>query len=325
VNQSAPLGRDLIERARAVDILPVAQRYGAKLKRIGTEYVGPCPVCGGTDRFAINVIKQVFNCRGCAAAGDVIKLVEHITGGTFVDAIEKLTGETTEQEVDNVNLHKRAPQQPSTNNNAALAGRIWPASVSIAGTVAEHYLARIRGIDLAQIPELDEVLRFHPACPFDKGETACLIALVRDVVTDAPKAIMRTALTDDGRKLARMGLGPKAGGAIKLWPDAAVSTGLVVGEGLETVASAATRIEHKGTLLQPAWALVDAANLAAFPVLSGIEALTLLVDNDESGTGQDAADACTKRWLAADCSVDQLIPHVIGADFNDLLDIGDLP
>jgi phage/plasmid primase-like uncharacterized protein len=47
--------RDLIERARQADILAVAQRHGAKLRRVGGgEFVGPCPVCGGTDRFSVN-------------------------------------------------------------------------------------------------------------------------------------------------------------------------------------------------------------------------------------------------------------------------------
>ena len=113
-----------------------------------------------------------------------------------------------------------------------------------------------------------------------------------------------------------MTLGPKEGGAIKLWPDAAITTSLIVGEGLETVASAATRIEHKGTLLQPAWALLDKAN---FPVLSGIEALTILVDNDKNGAGQNAADACAERWLDAGRDVCRLTPKVSGCDFNDIV------
>jgi hypothetical protein len=40
------------------------------------ERAGPCPVCGGRDRFSVNVRKQVFNCRGCQIGGDVIKLTQ---------------------------------------------------------------------------------------------------------------------------------------------------------------------------------------------------------------------------------------------------------
>src|SRR5262249_21272089 len=149
------------------------------------------------------------------------------------------------------------------------------------------------------------------------------IALIRDAVTNTPNGVMRTALTDDGHKIDRLGLGPKAGGAIKLWPDAAIAHGLVVGEGLETVAAAATRIEYKGAKLQPAWALVDAGNLANFPPLPGIEHLTILVDKDHADQrgrhpGQDAADACTRRWQKARRYITQLIPHRLGTDFADI-------
>ena len=65
---------------------------------------------------------------------------------------------------------------------------------------------------------------------------------------------------------------------IRLWLDEAVTDGLVIGEGIETTLAAATRIEHRATLLQPAWAAATAGLLAALPVLSGIEALTILVD-----------------------------------------------
>jgi hypothetical protein len=92
----------------------------------------------------------------------------------------------------------------------------------------------------------------------------------------------------------------------------------VVGEGLETTAAAATRVEHQATLLRPAWALIDRINLRDFPVLTSIEALTILVDNDQSGDGQDAADVCTRRWVAANRHVEQLIPNIVGTDFNDI-------
>ena len=46
---------------------------GIKL-RGKVERVGPCPNCGGHDRFAINIRKQVWNCRGCHKGGDRIAL-----------------------------------------------------------------------------------------------------------------------------------------------------------------------------------------------------------------------------------------------------------
>jgi phage/plasmid primase-like uncharacterized protein len=70
-----------------MNILHVAEALGAQLKRVSGEHVGPCPVCGGTDRFSVNVKKGIWNCRQCAKGGDAIALVRHIQPGvTFADA-----------------------------------------------------------------------------------------------------------------------------------------------------------------------------------------------------------------------------------------------
>jgi putative DNA primase/helicase len=82
-----------LEKARAVPIEREIARRNIKLNGNKVERAGPCPVCGGTDRFSINTKKQVFNCRGCGVGGDVIKLVEHLDGVGFIPACTTLTGE----------------------------------------------------------------------------------------------------------------------------------------------------------------------------------------------------------------------------------------
>ena len=62
----------------------------------------------------------------------------------------------------------------------------------------------------------------------------------------------------------------------------------------------------------------SSGNMAAFPVLDGIEALTLLVDHDDNGAGEKAAEQCRARWLDAGREVIWLMPGAIG-DFNDLV------
>jgi hypothetical protein len=177
-----------------------------------------------------------------------------------------------------------------------------------------------RGIPELPLPDVHGVLRLHPRRPFGSGERhPCIIALLRNTLSDAPQAIHRTALTREGRKLDRKAFGPKVGAAIKLWPDADVTTGLVIGEGLETVLAAATRIEYRHTLLRPAWAVVDAANLEKFTVLPGVDALTILVDHDEIGRGQEASRACAHEWTATGREVILLTPRKLGSDFNDVV------
>jgi hypothetical protein len=55
------------------------------------------------------------------------------------------------------------------------------------------------------------------------------------------------------------------------------------------------------------------------PVLDGVASLTILVDNDESGTGQGAALQCSARWTGIGREVFRLVPRRPGADANDLL------
>jgi hypothetical protein len=81
-----------IATAHAVRIEHELTQRGIVLKRQGGELIGPCPVCGGTDRFGVNINKQLWNCRGCSKGGDVIALVRHLDGCSFGTAVETLTG-----------------------------------------------------------------------------------------------------------------------------------------------------------------------------------------------------------------------------------------
>src|SRR5262249_22455829 len=120
-------------------------------------------------------------------------------------------------------------------------------------------------------------------------------------------------------KIDRMSLGPTRGCVIRLWPDESVEQGLVVGEGIESVLAAATQIEHVGTLLRPAWAAGDAGHIEDLPPLSGIGALTLLVDAEKSGRRRHAAERCAARWCAAGKEMIRLTPRTANTDFNDII------
>src|SRR5262245_20919759 len=52
-----------VDKARAVRIEDELDRRAILLAGNSKEREGPCPVCGGTDRFSVNTAKQVFNCR----------------------------------------------------------------------------------------------------------------------------------------------------------------------------------------------------------------------------------------------------------------------
>jgi len=60
----------------------------------GGEYQGPCPGCGGTDRFHVwpqqNEGKGGYWCRGCGKAGDNIQFLRDFEGLTFREACARL-------------------------------------------------------------------------------------------------------------------------------------------------------------------------------------------------------------------------------------------
>ncbi|MFI5012037.1 MAG: toprim domain-containing protein [Hyphomicrobiales bacterium] len=202
----------------------------------------------------------------------------------------------------------RERRVPTTRPSDERPLALWRAAGDPLGTVVERYLTS-RGLLLSADVAMDAI-RFHPSCPFDGSFPACMIALYRDIVTDEPVAIHRTALTPEAAKLGRKMLGPVRGAAIKLDGDEAVTAGLVIGEGIETCLAA------RQIGFRPVWALGSAGAIAAFPVLPGIEALTILGEHDAANA--KAVQACANRWSAAGRQVIVVLPAG-GKDVNDAL------
>ncbi len=205
------------------------------------------------------------------------------------------------------------PQTTTAKQHVTLASHwrdAWRTFGPIRGT-AEAYL-QARGCAL---PPADGDLRCTESLPHPSGYTGpAIVALVTDAISGEPLTLHRTWIKANGTKAdvdpPRLLLGKhrKAGGVIRLWPDDAVTTGLAIAEGIETALTVAT-------VFAPVWSLIDAGNLAAFPVLDGIEELLIVADNDDAG--MRAANECAERWQRAGRAVRIAIPPK-GMDANDL-------
>jgi hypothetical protein len=103
-----------------------------------------------------------------------------------------------------------------------------------------------------------------------------------DGVTNKPTGIHRTLLNADGTKRERKMLGTQ--GVIRLSRDGEVTRGLGIAEGVED----GLRILLSGW--RPVWAATSAGGIERFPVLSGIECLTVFADDGKAG--MEAAQAC---------------------------------
>ncbi len=200
------------------------------------------------------------------------------------------------------------------SESIAFALKLWEESEPITTNWLVAVYLEARRLELP--PNPDAVLRFHWQCPFgEKGKLPCMVALLRDAVTDKPTGIHRTHfISANHGEAERMVLGTLSGSAVKLWPLGSSDT-LAVGEGIENVLSAI----QLGQGDPPAWAATVAGNLPKLPVINGVKHLTIQADNDESRTGEIAARELRRKWKAAGKDVVIRIPIEIGRDFNDLL------
>jgi hypothetical protein len=107
-----------------------------------------------------------------------------------------------------------------------------------------------------------------------------------DPATAEPCGIHRTFLDGEARKIDRRMLGKQ--GVIRISPDEIVRDGLGICEGVED----ALAIRLSGW--EPIWAATSAGAIVRFPVLQGIEALTIFADQDPPGLA--AASACVETW-----------------------------
>lgn len=203
-----------VEEARGVDLLAYARSRSPQIKKQGAEWIGPCPACGGRDRFSISPRKGVWNCRSLGRGGDVIHLAQHVEGGDFLIACTALTGretpgrdsaETAEQRaarVASAEARRAAIAQEARDRKVAEDGfriaeigrarRFWErAERDVAGTAVEAYL-RLRG-DLAVPPRAH--LRFAPRHPYFKPARA---GEARQVLHEGP-AMLAGLTGADGR------------------------------------------------------------------------------------------------------------------------------
>ena len=249
-----------------------------------------------------------FHCYGCHDHGGRLEWPTRAEGMTKTEAIAVIKDWAPEP-------GRKAAKEANAAEKLAYVGKLWAAAQPIDGTWGERYLDD-RGVDLTKLPpDVYNVLRFHPACPFGGPHLPCLIALMRDPIANAPTGIQRIALRESGGRIVRIErkmLGQA--GVVKLWPAGPT---LFVGEGIETTLVSATRILIDGESLVPAWAMVTKGGLAQFPMIDNVGRLRALADNDPPG--QAAAESCQLRWQAAGRVAEILTPPTPDTDFNDLV------
>lgn len=271
---------------------------------------GPCPVCGGTDRFRFDNKdgRGTFFCSHCGS-GDGFALLGLIKGWSFKESareIEQAAGAVPGGTV---------PKAPDETTKVKKLRRVWAESKALQdGDEATRYFAG-RGLLLAKFPDC---LRLHPALPYFDGERLVgkFPALVARVVApDGSGATLHRTYLQDGKKAPvpspkkLMSGKPIAGAAIRLAP---AGEWLGIAEGIET-ALAASQIFNC-----PVWSCVSAAGVESFEPPPEVRALTIFSDCDANFTGQSAAFAIAHRLAVRGVACKVAVPPNVG-DWLDVL------
>jgi putative DNA primase/helicase len=272
---------------------------------VGTKFLrnkhGPCPVCGGKDRFRWDNKegKGTFYCSQCGA-GDGFELLKRLKGWDFKHAareVESIVG----------SVRCEQPRRASTpDEQRAAMRRRWKECLPVEnGDAVFKYLKRRVGID-----SVPNILRSAPDRP-------AMVALMQ--APDGKASMVHTTfLTEDGNKAPMdncrlMMPGTIAeGSAVRL---ATYEDVLGIGEGIETCLSA-TAITGI-----PCWSALNEVLLQKWICPAGVKRVVVFGDCDANYVGQSAAFMLARKLSRQKDApaVEVRIPERIGEDWNDVL------
>jgi hypothetical protein len=167
------------------------------------------------------------------------------------------------------------------------ASGLWDASGPVTGSPAELYLLG-RGLHL---PSWPDALRCHRSLPHpDGGRFPALVCRVDDV-NGALTGVWRIFVTEQGHKApvgnVKLGLGPTAGGAVRLFPT--IKGVIGIAEGVET--ALAVHVLTRGKVAM--WAGLSTSGIRGFAPPFEVERIRVFPDNDVPKRDKDG------RWQAS--------------------------
>jgi putative DNA primase/helicase len=302
-----------IERAqgRWREILP---RLGID-SRFLSKHNGPCPLCGGKDRFCWDNKdgSGSYICRQCGAGYPIQMLGKKFgwSSKTALDEIDKVIGQGP------ISVKQRDLRRSDELRMRDIKSLLNDAA---APEVVDTYLRR-RGLSVSS-----PVLQGHRACPYFTNASYRLAGRYPAVLApllgpdDQIKTVHRVYdaphLAKRERKKNMLAVGTINGGAVRLFD---CNEELAIGEGIETMLAV-----HQMREL-PVWACLTAHGIESFVLPPGVSRLHIYADNDENHTGQKAAHTLANRLsIRNKIRVEVHTPPINGTDWLDVLNHGEI-
>jgi putative DNA primase/helicase len=294
-----------VERARGRwrQILPV---LGIETRFLTNKH-GPCPLCGGRDRYRFDDLEGTgsYYCSQCGPGAGII-LVRKLNKwdhATACKRVDEIIGTYAPAPV-----KSSAPKRDSDSRGQAIDRLLAEAT---APDIVEAYLTK-RGIS-----SRSGALLGHRACPYF-GEGNKLVGRFPAVVAPilGPDGTLQSAtrIYDADVEPRKKILPPVTtinGAAVRLHdPSGGV---LGVAEGVETALACHELFET------PTWAALTENGLKTFVPPSGLTKLHIYADHDPNFVGQEAAYSLARRLTRDGISVELHVPPDVGADWLDVL------
>lgn len=271
---------------------------------------GPCPICGGNDRFRFDdkLGRGTWICNACGA-GDGYKLLQDYHDWPFAKAAKEVLSVA--------GFVEQAETRPAKNDDAkkmATIKRLWDESLKVQkGDPVWKYLNRRVGVKA-----IPAAIRLHPALSYydDDGVVTHHPALVAIITYPDGKAagMHRIFLTEDGNKASVAT--PKKLMPSKPLQTASVKLGTVtdtvgIAEGIETAMAAALRFSV------PVWSCISSGLMESWKPPKEIKRVIVCGDNDPKFAGQAAAYVIAHKLAIAGLTVEVRIPETVGHDWAD--------